>query len=104
MSPALSPSELVVLTQGEADVILFNEYSVSNTTDSDKSFHSSDPCDSGNELSSIIFCKSTHYISRSDFLSSSGNSYFIHILPFFWKSSQVVYSDLVKYLHMSRTG
>ena len=49
MSPALSPSELVVLTQGEADVILFNEYSASDTTDFDKLFHSSDFCDSGDE-------------------------------------------------------
>ena len=73
----------MVLTQGEANVILLNEYSASDTTDSDKLFHSSGPCDSGNELSSIIFCKSTHYISRSDFLSSSDDSYSIHILPFF---------------------
>lgn len=94
----------MVLTQGEADVILFNEYSASETTDFDKLFHSSDLCDSGDEPFFITFCKSAHYISRSKFLTRSGDSYSIHILPFLWKLSQIVYSDLVKYLHMSRTG
>ena len=104
MSPALSPSELVVLTQGEADVVLFNEYSASDTTDSDKLFHSSNPCDSENELFSITSCKFAHYISRNKFLTCSGDSYPIHILPFSESLPQVVYSDLMKYLHMSRTG
>ena len=75
----------MILTQGEADVLLFNVCSASDITDSDKLFHSSDPRDSGDEHFSITFSKSAHYISFSKFLIYSGDGYSIHILPFSWK-------------------
>lgn len=58
----------MILTQGEADVLLFNVCSASDITDSDKLFHSSDPRDSGDEHFSITFSKPAHYINFSKFL------------------------------------